>query len=105
MDLFLGALFPREVVGLADLSDRGGSGEGGGRQLLRGAGIGRRQSLLGGRTATAARSGRCFKRAHLCKLKHRDDKALVSAARRLVEAYRAEIVQVKLGDPTHVSTV
>ena len=99
--MFLGALFPRKMVTLADLSERGSgcdSGGGGGgpgghhhrRRVQGGSGSG------GTRNAARGEGGRCFKRVHLCRLKNRDDKASVTAARRLVEAYRDEIQRVSV---------
>ena len=50
--------------------------------------------LAAGRPQVGPRaSGRCFKRAHLCRLKARDEDALVAAAHSLSRHYEAEIRQ------------
>ena len=127
LDIFMNSLFTRHVTTLAQLSDRRGACRDGledaRRSLkeafpgsdplfptshdLEGDVIGQAtsgqlaaaRSLSRDATAEVAGLGRCFRQVHLCKLKMRYDKRLVSAARGLSRHYRERIQEIAAADP------
>ncbi|GAX75880.1 hypothetical protein CEUSTIGMA_g3323.t1 [Chlamydomonas eustigma] len=78
LELFLEALFPQPMITLADLSKRPQDGS--------------CSSLKAGTstpTTSATTKNRCYRRVHLCRLRHRDETSPVKAARALAKHHAA----------------